>query len=428
MEEAGPPEGLAPPDFIAGELDERQVLWSGFLTKRGRFRKNWKRRYFELYDNHELAYFKGADVSKPAGKVDLRKCTVVKPGGDCPVTFSEFADPNCCFGIMTRDRQLYLYAETVEETRSWLQNIARLTPENVLVATPGSIAASWKTARPVGSIRKSMRRPRRPETELDDGHYDIRITVYRNGDRDSGRVLSLPTSMDLLLSKCAVTYGVAIARVVDFEGREVEQMRAIKDDAVLIALKPGDPPVIEDTLPPAALHFLRQQSDASGSASATSNPNAKSNEAGPRKNAPKNDTHGDSSSDSSEDEDVSDVLERLNTQVFRGGAPRPGAGGTKSAGPRAAKGSDAHPVSSGPALVMEERPAPAPDSDTELTPDAGYTAPTMRPPTNAQQDEGDDDMYSSDEETQGPAVSYSVPHRARPAPTGPAEYDVVKSD
>ena len=43
--------------MMQGAVGGQEVLKEGYLTKQGHVRKNWKRRWFVLYADGELAYY-----------------------------------------------------------------------------------------------------------------------------------------------------------------------------------------------------------------------------------------------------------------------------------------------------------------------------------------------------------------------------------
>ncbi|MES1909112.1 MAG: hypothetical protein MHM6MM_001913 [Cercozoa sp. M6MM] len=79
-------------------------IFNGWMTKRGKIRKSWKRRFFRLYSNGQLAYYKSKLEPKVIGHIDvcdvrrIRECShpalphVVPPdGSDVGLLFLETA-------------------------------------------------------------------------------------------------------------------------------------------------------------------------------------------------------------------------------------------------------------------------------------------------------------------------------------------------
>lgn len=102
---------------ILKQLDKRTeaksavtVLWSGFLTKQGKIRKSWKRRWFELTDT-DLQYFPEPNGDL-LGVIRLGDISGVSPSKD-------FDQPNL-FCVRTMDREFFLSADSPGERKDWL--------------------------------------------------------------------------------------------------------------------------------------------------------------------------------------------------------------------------------------------------------------------------------------------------------------------
>jgi hypothetical protein len=93
----------------------------GWLTKEGRFRKSWKRRWFVLrglelsyYDDHAAA---GAGA-KPKGALRLGTGTKCEP-------VSGRKDVTHCLAVLSADRKLLVQADTANVARAWCLELNR---------------------------------------------------------------------------------------------------------------------------------------------------------------------------------------------------------------------------------------------------------------------------------------------------------------
>ena len=95
---------MASPDF------------SGYLTKRSMWLKEWRRRYFELRGD-ELHFSEGQ--GKPShGCISLRDCLTVKSAEE--KTKKKFS-----FEVATPDSTFYMYASSEKEKDEWIGAIGR---------------------------------------------------------------------------------------------------------------------------------------------------------------------------------------------------------------------------------------------------------------------------------------------------------------
>eukprot|EP01088_Endostelium_zonatum_P002944 TRINITY_DN1386_c0_g1_i1.p1 TRINITY_DN1386_c0_g1~~TRINITY_DN1386_c0_g1_i1.p1 ORF type:complete len:591 (-),score=134.68 TRINITY_DN1386_c0_g1_i1:58-1830(-) len=99
-------------------------LWAnpdktGFLTKQGHIRKNWKYRWFVLKRDH-LYYFNTKEDLKPIG------CIILKGGSvttDVPELISQ-AHKNCCLVVARDGKPFYLDANSSSDLTSWYTAIS----------------------------------------------------------------------------------------------------------------------------------------------------------------------------------------------------------------------------------------------------------------------------------------------------------------
>eukprot|EP00048_Salpingoeca_helianthica_P013907 m.211013 g.211013 ORF g.211013 m.211013 type:complete len:1045 (+) comp15559_c1_seq12:5915-9049(+) len=104
------------------------VVCTGWLTKRGDIRKNWKRRYFVLEANGFLKYY-GTNVDAAAKNlIDLRTVSVITTGSNLS-EWPESSNPGCRLALVTKKRVLYFYSETTQECSTWLEALNRIAAE-----------------------------------------------------------------------------------------------------------------------------------------------------------------------------------------------------------------------------------------------------------------------------------------------------------
>eukprot|EP00056_Hartaetosiga_gracilis_P022831 m.33309 g.33309 ORF g.33309 m.33309 type:complete len:477 (+) comp9856_c0_seq1:144-1574(+) len=205
-----------------------KVVLSGFLTKRGHFRKNWKRRHFELGSDLKLSYFNITGHRKKAGMMDLRFCTHVIPGGDCNIKWFSGANPHCCFGIMTSKKRLYVFSRTKEDVALWLEELRKVLPPHVPVTTLEEISASFKMA------SSSL-----PDTE--DKDVLDRVTIFPNASIAGGKVIRLPLSQQELLREASKMFNFKATKLFFPTGADVYDYSLIKDNGVVIVADESNP-------------------------------------------------------------------------------------------------------------------------------------------------------------------------------------------
>eukprot|EP00043_Microstomoeca_roanoka_P009718 m.92613 g.92613 ORF g.92613 m.92613 type:complete len:768 (+) comp14671_c0_seq1:195-2498(+) len=206
-------------DNDSSRYSQGAVLFRGFLTKLGRKRKTWKRRFFELSSAGCLTYYKVAGQRQEMGFLDLRSCICVLPGGRCPVQWYANANPNFCFGIYIQNRQLYVYADSQHELQGWLQAITEVVPDGIPVTTPAQIEieAKMRAALPPPSASGERKR----------------LTVFRNGAGDLGQVVEVSTNWDELLAGISGKLGFPVTRLFSQSGGEFTNARLLRDDDVV---------------------------------------------------------------------------------------------------------------------------------------------------------------------------------------------------
>lgn len=96
-------------------LAKATIQKEGFLTKLGKIRKNWKKRWCKS-DGFYLSYYSKSTAASPKGVIDLRDAIVQI----CPE--DEIGKHNC-FKIITQERIFFLYAESSTEMYEWLESL-----------------------------------------------------------------------------------------------------------------------------------------------------------------------------------------------------------------------------------------------------------------------------------------------------------------
>ncbi|KAK8818255.1 hypothetical protein AV274_3163 [Blastocystis sp. ATCC 50177/Nand II] len=103
------------PNELAG-VNLKHPQFTGFLTKRSAWLKDWRKRYFILKGN-KLYFCKSVDAD-PHGVIDLSKCQTIKSADD--VTHKKHS-----LEIVTTDSTYYMYADTEKEKDDWIGAIGR---------------------------------------------------------------------------------------------------------------------------------------------------------------------------------------------------------------------------------------------------------------------------------------------------------------
>jgi len=98
------------------DADVSDPDFSGWLTKRSQWLKEWRRRYFFLKGN-QLHFAKGPSHS-PHGVVDLSKCLTVKSA-------EEKTNKRHCFEVATESATYFMFAGTDKEKDEWIGAIGR---------------------------------------------------------------------------------------------------------------------------------------------------------------------------------------------------------------------------------------------------------------------------------------------------------------
>ena len=140
---SGPPPVSPPPPPPPPTHMEPLILMSGFLTKRTKTMKRWKKRWWQLLGDGNLLYFKGEARVRVLGEVDVaHTCYDIRLGAQhCLVHFPRTVNPSACLSFAVLKRTYYVYAPSSFEARQWadaLTNSSYLLNQN----RPHSLSSS----------------------------------------------------------------------------------------------------------------------------------------------------------------------------------------------------------------------------------------------------------------------------------------------
>ena len=105
---------VSSPGRPAGAADLSVVLREGYLTKRGKIRKNWKTRWFVL-GKETLKYYTERGRDDALGTIPLRECTAVE--------IDSTHDKLHCFRLVSPRRTLVMFASTQNDADAWVSAI-----------------------------------------------------------------------------------------------------------------------------------------------------------------------------------------------------------------------------------------------------------------------------------------------------------------
>ncbi|GBG28401.1 Pleckstrin-likey domain-containing protein 1 [Hondaea fermentalgiana] len=97
-------------------VDLSEPDFSGDLTKRSKWLKQWRKRYFVLKGNR--LYFSEGPGKVPHGEIDLKDCLTVKSAEDK-------TNKRHSFEVATPQEVYFLYADTEKEKDEWIGAIGR---------------------------------------------------------------------------------------------------------------------------------------------------------------------------------------------------------------------------------------------------------------------------------------------------------------
>jgi len=89
------------------------VIMEGWMTKQGRYNKNWNRRYFQLKTDHFIQYYRTSDLNKQMGQVNLGKAIEIKR------FFSETRKHPYSFMVACETRTWYFECDSMSLMVDW---------------------------------------------------------------------------------------------------------------------------------------------------------------------------------------------------------------------------------------------------------------------------------------------------------------------
>ena len=78
--------------------------------------KNWKKRYFVLYETF-LSYYAKQGDSTPKGNIDLTMGRGIRLRDQCDLEWPKSAKPGLAFGLAIEERTYYLYGDSQEAVK-----------------------------------------------------------------------------------------------------------------------------------------------------------------------------------------------------------------------------------------------------------------------------------------------------------------------
>eukprot|EP01089_Gocevia_fonbrunei_P015680 TRINITY_DN464_c0_g1_i1.p1 TRINITY_DN464_c0_g1~~TRINITY_DN464_c0_g1_i1.p1 ORF type:complete len:473 (-),score=108.04 TRINITY_DN464_c0_g1_i1:100-1518(-) len=140
---------------------------TGFLTKRGGRKTNWRKRFCVLHGG-KLYYFKNQKAKQPKGAIELEQNSTVAEN-------RELKKANC-FQITTQKRVFYIFADTEQSKKTWIDGIQKtindMKPKQPEPDTPSKPKETnsekaddeTKTAKTVASPTVDKPRDERPDS------------------------------------------------------------------------------------------------------------------------------------------------------------------------------------------------------------------------------------------------------------------------
>ncbi|ETO12390.1 Rho GTPase activating protein, partial [Reticulomyxa filosa] len=89
-------------------------LHQGWLVKRGEMRKSWKKRWFVVFDTHEMRYYDNEQNMTPMGLIKLHEVLLMCPGDEDQYTLPYTVQ------LLTPDRNWVLAAKSQQQRDEWL--------------------------------------------------------------------------------------------------------------------------------------------------------------------------------------------------------------------------------------------------------------------------------------------------------------------
>lgn len=137
------------------------IVWEGWIQKRGAQVKNWKKRWFTLTAKGMLRYYKANTRDEtPLGEIDLEKTfECIIDGDKCDVDWPKCIDPKAsAFGLAVTGRVYYFASMSVDDIQRLIGFLRRHDKTPVLSRGPDN--------RPRASLPSKGRSPSRSPAEL----------------------------------------------------------------------------------------------------------------------------------------------------------------------------------------------------------------------------------------------------------------------
>ncbi|KAL9645922.1 hypothetical protein ABK040_001031 [Willaertia magna] len=106
-------------------MDETTIYKEGYLLKRGKIIKNWKKRYF-VYQDHYLFYYNNQSKKIKKGVINLFEAKIK----ECP---NEFKNEINIFKIITKNRILYLKCDDSNMMYDWIDCLTKYGKDNKII-------------------------------------------------------------------------------------------------------------------------------------------------------------------------------------------------------------------------------------------------------------------------------------------------------
>ena len=130
------------------------TIKSGFLLKlSGLLKRDWKRRYFVLYQDGELVYYEGPTSQTCDGKVNVRNsCQRIDYAFEVEQDIQQRASGrvNCLFRIRSSVKNITVLADNEQDARDWVQklNETRQSTHTMMSGVPGNAYPGYQPAMP----------------------------------------------------------------------------------------------------------------------------------------------------------------------------------------------------------------------------------------------------------------------------------------
>merc|ERR1719419_895681 len=92
---------------------EPNVIMQGSMTKQGRYKKNWNRRYFILTTDHIIKYYKNNDLQRQLGQINLMRAS------DIQQHYMKERKHPFCFMVVCDTRTWYFECDTMTLMVDW---------------------------------------------------------------------------------------------------------------------------------------------------------------------------------------------------------------------------------------------------------------------------------------------------------------------